>query len=166
MTHRNVGSISSSKLYYLHLFLLVILLGLSSYLYVSNADSSEITNAGQLSEGNPTIEFMFVPPYGSSYNLIGRSRNADPDSYKVAVYILVGAGWWTKPTFAEPLTSIDADSIWITDITTGGNDPYATKIHTFFWFIRLTHTWFYVVPIFLVSEIRYRENHRIVVAWF
>jgi len=78
----------------------------------------------------PAIEFAYVPPYGSSDNLIGRVHNVDPSAYKVAVYIFVeGAGWWTKPTFAQPLTPIRSDSIWICNITTGGSDIYATRIH-------------------------------------
>jgi hypothetical protein len=81
---------------------------------------------------SPFIEFTYVPPYGSSYDLEGRVRNVNPADYKVAVYIFVeGAGWWTKPTSANPLTSIQSDSTWICDITTGGSDIYATKIHAF-----------------------------------
>ena len=85
------------------------------------------------STGSPAIEFTFVPPFGSSNDLIGRVRNVvNPSAYKVAVYIFVeGAGWWTKPTFAEPLTSIRSDSTWTCDITTGGSDIYATRISAF-----------------------------------
>ena len=86
--------------------------------------------------GDPIIEFTDVPPYGSSDYLYpvleGRVRNINPADYKVAVYIFVeGAAWWTKPTFAEPLTPIESDSTWICDITTGGSDIYATKICAF-----------------------------------
>ena len=81
---------------------------------------------------SPIIEFTYIPPYGSSCNLEGRVRNVDPADYKVAVYIFVeGAGWWTKPYFAHPLTPIQSDSTWVCDITTGGSDIYATKIHAF-----------------------------------
>jgi hypothetical protein len=78
------------------------------------------------------IEFTYIPPYGTGGNLQGRIHNLDPGSYKVAVYIFVeGLGWWTKPTFAEPLTSIQSDSTWTCNITTGENDLYATGIHAF-----------------------------------
>jgi hypothetical protein len=78
----------------------------------------------------PSVEFTFVPNYGSSEDLKGRIHNVDPNDFKIAVYIFVeGSGWWTKPTFAEALTPIGPDSTWTTDITTGGNDAYATKIH-------------------------------------
>jgi hypothetical protein len=81
---------------------------------------------------SPIIEFTYVPPYGSSNDLEGRVVNVNPPDYKVAVYIFVeGAGWWTKPTFAQPLTPIESDSTWTCDITTGGSDIYATKIHAF-----------------------------------
>lgn len=81
---------------------------------------------------NPSMEFISVPPYGSNDNLFGRVHNVDPNSHKVAVYIFIeGAGWWTKPTFAQPLTSIQPDSTWVVDITTGGSDIYATRIQAF-----------------------------------
>lgn len=81
---------------------------------------------------NPAIEFTFVPPYGSSEDLIGRVRNVNPNDFKVAVYIFVeGAGWWTKPSFNQPLLSIAADSTWIADVTTGGSDINATQIRAF-----------------------------------
>lgn len=75
----------------------------------------------------PLIEFTNVPPYGSFINLQGRVTCVDPTNYRVAVYIFV-SGWWTKPTFANPLTSIQPDGIWTTDITTGGLDQNATRI--------------------------------------
>jgi len=81
---------------------------------------------------SPIIEFTFIPPYGSTLDLEGRVREVNPADHKVAVYIFVeGAGWWTKPYFAQPLTPIQNDSTWICDITTGGSDIYATKIRAF-----------------------------------
>ena len=101
-------------------------------LYLGNPASLFSQEKYLTSTGAPVIEFTYVPPYGSSDNLIGRVRNVDPAAYKVAVYIFVeGAGWWTKPTFAQPLTSIRSDSIWFCNITTGGSDIYATKIQAF-----------------------------------
>ena len=78
----------------------------------------------------PTITFTSVPPFGSNENLFGRVDHVTPADYKVAVYIYV-SGWWTKPTFASPLTTIQSDGTWTTDITTGGNDNQATKIAAF-----------------------------------
>ncbi len=86
------------------------------------------TNAGVPGgPGTPSMEFAYVPPYGSSNNLFGQVFHVNTDDYKVAVYIYVG-GWWTKPTFANPLTNIGLDGSWECDITTGGNDPLATQI--------------------------------------
>ncbi|MBM3187214.1 MAG: hypothetical protein FJZ90_00650, partial [Chloroflexi bacterium] len=78
----------------------------------------------------PAVEFTHVPPYASFERLQGRVRCIDPASHKVAVYIYV-SGWWTKPYWAWPLTDIEADGTWITDITTGGTDQLATKIAAF-----------------------------------
>jgi hypothetical protein len=54
-----------------------------------------------------------------------------PSDYKVAVYIRVGGGWWTKPTFASPLVEIRSDGSWTCDITTGGADETATEVAAF-----------------------------------
>jgi hypothetical protein len=78
----------------------------------------------------PAIGFTYVPPYGSFDDLQGWTRCINPADYKVAVYIYV-SGWWTKPTFAEPLTPIGSDGNWTCDITTGGSDQLATKIAAF-----------------------------------
>lgn len=80
--------------------------------------------------GNPTIEFTHVPPLGSFEDLEGQVWHVKPSDYKVAVYIYV-SGWWTKPTLANPLTTIQIDGSWITDITTGGIDEEATRIAAF-----------------------------------
>lgn len=77
--------------------------------------------------GEPTLEFTDVPAYGTFGNLEGRALHVSPNSYKVAVYIYV-SGWWTKPYFSQPLTTIQADGRWICDITTGGIDERATRI--------------------------------------
>jgi|GEM_PF-335623 len=78
----------------------------------------------------PTIEFTYVPAYGSLDNLQGKVINVTPSDYKVAVYIYV-SGWWTKPNFANPLTGISATGTWICDITTDEADRYATKIKAY-----------------------------------
>ena len=85
------------------------------------------------SEQQPRIGLVSIPPWGSSENLVGRVWGARPADFKVAVYIFVetAGGWWTRPTFAAPLTPIAGDSTWTTAIATGGNDPYATRIIAF-----------------------------------
>ena len=80
----------------------------------------------------PTITFTSVPPFGSLDNRIlrGRVDCVIPANFKVAVYIYV-SGWWTKPTFANPLTNIMNDGTWSTNIVTGGIDELATRIAAF-----------------------------------
>ena len=59
------------------------------------------------------------------------TRNVDRVAYRVVVYINVDGGWWVKPSFAAPLTPIQADRSWSCDITTGGHDEDATEIRAY-----------------------------------
>jgi len=77
------------------------------------------------------FRFLNVPEYGSSTNLRGHAGRFDPDEHSVAVYIKVGDLWWPKPYYASRLTPIYPDGFWECDITTGGNDQYATEIAAF-----------------------------------
>ena len=81
--------------------------------------------------GTPTIEFSFVPAYGTFDNLRGRVSHVDPSQYRVAVYIKVAGQWWIKPTFANPLTVIMPNGTWECDVTTGGTDQNATEFIAF-----------------------------------
>lgn len=83
-----------------------------------------------LSSVPPSIKFTSVPAKGSNNNLKGRTEGVSPFEYKVAVYIYVN-GWWTKPYWNTPLTSISCDQTFTCDITTGGNDANATKIRAY-----------------------------------
>jgi exo-beta-1,3-glucanase (GH17 family) len=76
----------------------------------------------------PSIEFTHIPPLGSFENLEGITEGVFPTEYRIVVYIYVGGGWWTKPGFTNPYTSIQCDGTFICDITTGGIDEQATKI--------------------------------------
>jgi hypothetical protein len=79
---------------------------------------------------SPIIVLDHIPAYGSYDNLSGHVTCVTPSEYKVAVYINV-SGWWTKPYFTSPLTTIKKDGTWNTDITTGGSDQLATDIAAF-----------------------------------
>jgi exo-beta-1,3-glucanase (GH17 family) len=81
--------------------------------------------------GTPTIEFSYVPSYGSFDDLRGRASHVRALDYRVAVYAKVGGGWWTKPYWDYPLTLITPDGTWACDITTGGSDQNATEIIAF-----------------------------------
>lgn len=77
--------------------------------------------------GIGAISLTVIPPIGSFANLQGQVTGIMPAEYRVAVYIRVG-NWWTKPTFASPLTTINANGNWTCDITTGGIDDTATQV--------------------------------------
>lgn len=81
--------------------------------------------------GTPEILFTSVPTYGSYDWLEGQIWHVKPADYRIAVYIKVNGGWWTKPTWATPLTTINPDGSWTCDITTGGYDQEATEIAAF-----------------------------------
>ncbi len=77
------------------------------------------------------IVFTHVPPYGSHENLSGKLVGYMPSAYRIAAYIHVGSGWWTKPTFDAPTVPVMANGDFTIDITTGGVDETATRIATF-----------------------------------
>lgn len=78
--------------------------------------------------GTPAIAFTLVPPKGSTNDLQGQVRHVIAKNYAVAVYIKVGSGWWTKPLWVQPKTSISCTGSWTCDITTGGIDTTASEI--------------------------------------
>ena len=76
-----------------------------------------------------SVEFTYVPPYGSQNSLHGQVYGLTPSNYAVAVLIFVqDVGWFSKPTCAASLTPIASDGSWTADITTGGLDTNATRI--------------------------------------
>jgi hypothetical protein len=79
-------------------------------------------------DGERTIELTYVPPLGSFDDLQGRVWQVQPADYRVAVYIQVRGGWWTKPSFEAPLTDIRFNGGWTCDITSGGADQEATMM--------------------------------------
>ena len=81
--------------------------------------------------GAGEIWFTYVPPYGSYDDLTGEVSGVSTSDHKVLVYIYVW-GWWTKPTWAEPMTPINGNGTWTCNITTGGeSDTTATEIIAF-----------------------------------
>jgi hypothetical protein len=77
----------------------------------------------------PSIVITNLPAYGSNDDLGGVVLGASPGAYKVAVFIYVpGYGWVTKPTCAQPLSTIQTNGNWTADITTGGSDSNATRV--------------------------------------
>lgn len=82
--------------------------------------------------GPPALDFTYVPPIGSYNALQGIvTGGLNPKDLAVAVYIKVNDGWWTKPYWNSPLTTVNADGTWICLIVTGGHDEQATEILAF-----------------------------------
>lgn len=73
--------------------------------------------------GQPSITAT-VPARGSSAQVSGQVKHLLPQDYRVAFYIRVGGGWWTKPTFARPTVDINCDGrgSFSSAYATGGND--------------------------------------------
>lgn len=78
----------------------------------------------------PSIVITNLPAYGAAGPLAGVALNANPATQAVAVFIYVpGYGWVTKPTCAQPLTTIQTNGSWSANITTGGaGDLTATRV--------------------------------------
>jgi len=76
----------------------------------------------------PAILITNLPAFGSKNLLAGLVLNANPATNAVAVFIYVpGYGWVTKPTCAQPLTTIQPDGSWSANITTADSDTNATR---------------------------------------
>ena len=67
----------------------------------------------------PSIEFIYVPPWGSFADLQGQVKYVIPSEYQVAVYIRVWWGWYNKPYWDRPLTPIQKDGSWRCDVARG-----------------------------------------------
>ncbi|SPE52294.1 conserved exported hypothetical protein [Verrucomicrobia bacterium] len=85
-----------------------------------------------------SIKITSVPPAGAEGNIRGIVKGVDPSQYGVAVYINVFGTWWTKPTYAEPVTPIAKNGRFTADITTGGDDACSQQVSAYV--IPLTYT--------------------------
>ena len=81
----------------------------------------------------PELVIESLPAFGSANSksqeddfLTGRVNSVDSDSFRIACYIRVGSGWWNKPFWATPLTSIE-DGRFAVDCVTGGRDIWADE---------------------------------------
>lgn len=77
----------------------------------------------------PAILITNLPAYGVNTALGGLVLNANPPTNAVAVFIYVpGYGWVSKPTCAQPLTTIQPNGSWSANVGTGGaGDLTATR---------------------------------------
>jgi hypothetical protein len=78
------------------------------------------------------VQFTHVSPCHDFGGVEGRVTGVDPAKYKIVVYINVAGLWWgPKPYWDNPLTDIQRDGTWSTEIVTGGNDQDAAKVSAF-----------------------------------
>lgn len=87
--------------------------------------------AAGVARAQPSLGVTHVPEFGTTQWMTGVLTGADPTSHAIALYIY-NRGWWTKPTFAEPLVFPDpATGAWQGSVTTHPNDVQATRIAAF-----------------------------------
>jgi len=111
---------------------LVIKTGMESVFNGVTVADNWTCNAVPGGDGTPTLRFTSVPSIGSSALLQGQEWHVLPANYYVVVYIHVpGYGWWVKPYQNSPLTTINCDGTWNTNIVTGGSDASADQIAAF-----------------------------------
>jgi len=111
-------------------------------------DDSPTPDCGALVGGGgaASVEFTFVPAYGSFDDLQGQVQHVIPAGYQIAAYINVDGEWWIKPYDDERTTAINCDGTFTIDITTGGIDEEATSIVA------------YVIPITFDPPLSYDED--------
>lgn len=101
--------------------IIILIIGAGSYFLLFNhGDTTPV----------PTIKFTQVPAPGSPDMLMGKVTNVNPGDNKVMVIIFV-SGWWNKPSWDSPLTTINGDGTWECNINTDPNDVKTTKIAAF-----------------------------------
>ena len=96
---------------------------------------SVLVAASVSAEGQPSIQFTYVPPTGDQYSYVsGKVTGASPSTYGVALFINVFGTYWTKPTYLRPITPLASDGTFSANITTGGTgslDAYAEQVIAF-----------------------------------
>ncbi|HNQ22199.1 MAG TPA: glycosyl hydrolase family 17 protein [Phycisphaerae bacterium] len=84
---------------------------------------------------DPTLRLTYVPAPGSCGApddvMQGQVCHVDTATHILAVYIRVGSGWWTKPYWDRPVTTIGSGGGWECDICTGGTDGQANRVAVF-----------------------------------
>jgi len=75
-----------------------------------------------------TINRDKLPTYGAlTGKLSGTISGINPINCKVACYLYINGGWWTKPYDVTPFTSVSPDGTWSCNVVTGGPDQNAIK---------------------------------------
>ncbi|MEA5077512.1 MAG: glycosyl hydrolase family 17 protein [Anaerolineaceae bacterium] len=88
----------------------------------------EATPEGPQDTGSISIYLPAGVTWPQNGIVAGYVKNVDPAQYKVAIYINVGGGWWSKPYFDHPSVNIYENGYWEAPFVTGGNDSEASEI--------------------------------------
>ena len=81
-----------------------------------------------------SVVIKSVPAIGKKGNAMGLVNGilpVDCRNWRIATYINVYGGWWTKPSYKFPLTAISKNGAWATNVVTGGSDAYAGEIRSY-----------------------------------
>ncbi len=101
------------------------------------------TPAAAQGPGSPTITITGLPTFGSGGVLTGQTSGVDPGTHAVACYVLLeGYGFTIKPSFAAPLTPIQANGSFFLNPVTGGSDAYSSQ-----YFVALVPDTFQPTPV-------------------
>lgn len=85
----------------------------------------------RMDAGEPSVVLTQIPDLGSDEELSGSVSGVGTLLHHVAVLIQVNGLWYTKPSYASPVTSIAADGAFHADVTTGPGDEAATAFSAF-----------------------------------
>jgi hypothetical protein len=97
----------------------------------TNSTSGVDAGAGPTAGG--IMRIASLSSAGNSEFVNGQVSGVDTSRSGVIVYALVSGGWYNKPDYnsspwPSPITMINADGTWSTNITPEANEPPATKI--------------------------------------
>jgi len=103
---------------------------------VSNAYGTTVSSASCIhtlgGPCDPWIMFTYVPYTGSADYVRGLVGNVSGFSnYVVAAYIYAWTGWWNKPYWNAPITTINDDGTFAFCYVTGGVDSSSTSMMVF-----------------------------------
>ena len=80
----------------------------------------------------PQVKITNAPSFEVAGILKGYAACDDAEPCGIAVYINVNGGWYNKPTYDNPLTSIETNGLWNCNVATyPPGDVYATKYAAF-----------------------------------
>jgi exo-beta-1,3-glucanase (GH17 family) len=81
--------------------------------------------------GEPSLELTHIPDANGDEELRGLVSGVGTLLHHVAILIEVNGVWYTKPSYASPVSAIAANGVFHADITTGPGDEEATAFAAF-----------------------------------